>query len=121
MNFEILRYNEEIPLTVLLDSELSAVSASVLFNFIAMYPPDLPSRLYASGAAKHEEESSTGQCGRRHEYNPELFVTTTASEDEASEVNPGNRNGDAFDVALPVPGSGGMRRKQASPRSRKPR
>ena len=48
---------------------------------------------------KHEEESSTGQCGRRHEYNPELFVTTSAGEDETSEANPLNRNGDAFDVA----------------------
>ena len=69
-----------------------------------MYPPDLPSRLYASGSAKtNEEEASNGQCSGRHEYNPELFVTTTAGEDETSEGNPDNRNGDAVEVAPPVP------------------
>ena len=72
----------------------------VLLNFIAMYPPDLPSRLYASGSSKtNEEEASTGHCSGRHEYNPELFVATTAAEDETSEGNPGNRNGDAVEVA----------------------
>ena len=60
----------------------------VLFKFIAMYPPDLPSRIYASGSAKtNEEEASTG-CSGRHEYNPEFFVTTTEGEDETSEGNP---------------------------------
>ena len=34
-----------------------------------------------------------------------FFVTTTAGEDETSEGNPGNSNGDAVDVAPPVPAS----------------
>ena len=38
-------------------------------------------------------------AGTSNFYNPELFVTTTAGEDETSEANPLNRNGDAFDVA----------------------
>ena len=56
------------------------------------YPPDLPSRLYASGSAKtNEEEASTGECSGRHKCNPELFVTTTAGEDETPEGNPGKK------------------------------
>ena len=33
----------------------------------------------------------------------ELFVTTTAGEDETTEGNPGNRNGDTVEVAPSVP------------------
>ena len=95
MNFEKLRYNEERPYTVFIDSELSVVSAAIkvcLVQLIAMHPPDLPSRLYASGSAKtNEEEASTGECSGRHECNPELFVTTTAGEDETPEGNPGKK------------------------------
>ena len=50
-----------------------------------------------------EEEASTGQCSGRHEFKPEHFATTTAGEDETTEGNPGNRNGDAVEVAPPEP------------------
>ena len=50
-----------------------SAAITVLLNFIAMCPSDKRLRLYASGAAKKpREESSTGQCGGRHEYIPEL-------------------------------------------------
>ena len=58
-NYEKLRYNEERPYTVLIDSELSVVSGAIkvcLVQLIAMYPPDLPSRLYASGSAKNPKK-----------------------------------------------------------------
>ena len=45
------------------------------------------------------EEASTGLCGGRQSF----FVTTTAGEGETSGGNPGNSNGDAVDVAPPVP------------------
>ena len=55
--------------TALVDSELSVVSTSVLFNFIAMYSPDLglPSRLYASGAAKTRGRIVDWTIRSRHE------------------------------------------------------
>ena len=53
------------------------------------HSPDLPYHLYASGAAENEGT---------------ILLDTTAGEDETSEGNPGNRNGDAVDVAL-APGT----------------
>ena len=52
---------------------------------------------------KTREDASTWQCGGRHEWNPDICLTTTAGEDETSEGNPENSKRDAFDVAPSVP------------------
>ena len=63
-----------------------------------------PCRPYAFGATK--------QRGKKRRLDnvvagtskiQSFFVTTTAGEDETCEGNPGNSNGDVFDVAPPVP------------------
>ena len=85
---------------------MSAAIKVCLVQLIAMCPPDLPSRLYASGSAKtNEEEGSTGKCSGRHEYNPELFVTTTAASRAKTKLQRAiqERNGDAVEVSPPVP------------------
>ena len=62
------------------------------------YPPDLRPRLYASDATKKKR-------GRNVDWTMRwpARVKSTAGEDETCEGNPGNSNGDAFDVAPPVP------------------
>ena len=70
-----------------------------------MYPPDLPSRLYASGA-RGLQQKIRGKKGRLDNAvagsskSQDFFVTTTAGEDETSEANPRNSSGDAVDRGI---------------------
>ena len=76
----------------------------ILFNFIVMYPPDKRPRLYASGATKKtREESSTGQCGGRHEYNPEHFCNHHSERRRNFRGQSRKQKGDAVDVIPSVP------------------
>ncbi len=87
---------------------MSALLKCVLFNFIAMCPSNERPRLYAFGAAnKREKKHRLDNVVAGTSTIQSFFETTTASEVETSEGNPGNINGDAVDVAPPVPGSSG--------------
>ena len=83
---------------------MSALLKCVLFNFIAMCPSDERPRLYAFGAAnKREKKHRLDNVVAGTSKIQSFFETTTASEVETSEGNPGNINDDAVDVAPPVP------------------
>ena len=72
-----------------------------------MCPSDERPQLYAFCAAnKREKKRRLDNVVASTSKIQSCFETTTASEVETSEGNPGNINGDAVDVAPPVPAPG---------------
>ena len=98
MNFEMLRYNEEIPYTALIDSEVTAVSATIKVCLVQLHcdvsagftsAPVCPRCCKKKRRKKRRLDNAVAGTSILQS----LFVTTTAGEDETSESNRGHSNG----------------------------